>query len=114
MTKNNPFNIFKQHTKKVFINALDADIEYRDLTLKESDDFNALMVKDYDVETGKPTLDMKAATTVKYQKVSAMLIQPKMSVAELQGLSVDAGDAIAEILSLLTDDETDLVDDEGN
>ena len=110
----NPFTIFIAGKQTANIKALnDSEITYRELTLAESDVFAKRMIKDELGEDGKPQFDMDEATEVKYEKVSAMLIEPEMSVEELKALPSSAQSAIEEILNLLNDgdDETDA---EGN
>jgi len=108
----NPFTQFITGKQTANIKALnDAEITYRELTLAESDVFAKRMIKDELDADGKPQFDMDEATEVKYEKVSAMLIEPEMSVEELKALPSSAQSAIEEILNLLNDDETD---EEGN
>lgn len=112
-TTKNPFAIYQVATKKAVIKALNgAEIEYRELTMDEEDNFQASVVKGLD-ENGKPQLDMDRFREVKYEKVAAGLVNPVMTVKELKALSKSAGAAIAEILKLVSvNDEVE--EDEGN
>ena len=113
MATKNPFLKYKTKTQKAFIKALDAEITYRDLTMAEKDDFNMRMMKD-SVGGAEPELDFEALSEMKYEKASAILVQPKMSVDELKALSSNALPAIAEINSLVSDTEDEpTVDEEG-
>ncbi len=110
----NPFDAFKglaSHTAK--IKSLDDfEITYRKLTRKEADDFNDKIVKEYD-DNGKAKIDMKAISTVVYEKIALCLIDPVMTVKDLQGLEADSNEPMAEIAKLL-EKQPDKVDDEGN
>ena len=91
------FDKFKIETKKVFIDALDAEVELRQLTLGEVSAINATAIKSVN-EAGKPEMDPAKILDAKFMKVSAMLINPKMTVQQLKGLSAAAQPAIDEIL----------------
>jgi hypothetical protein len=111
----NVFDIFKgteQHTVK--IKALgDKEITYRDLTMQESDAFTSKLVTGYD-EKGKPKLNYEALNQLKYDKLSLVLVDPKMTVKDLEILSAHALSAINEILELVDgrDDEEEDKDNE--
>ena len=110
----NPFDAFKALTPITSkIEALDgAEITYRKLTMKESDDFSERIVKGYDSD-GKPELNMDQLSDITYEKIALCMIEPKMTVEELKELSVDAAPAITEIAKLIEKKKQD-VDDEGN
>ena len=110
----NPFDVFKPEVKTAHIKALNANITYRELTIRELDKFNKSMVESYDAKTNEPKVDMDIALDVKYEKVSAMLVEPEMSVEALKELNGHAQDAIEEIIDLLTPEDTELLDEEGN
>ena len=102
----NPFTQFITGTQLAKIKALgDAEIEYRELTLAENDAFTKKMIKDDLDADGKPQFDMDMATEVKYEKVSAMLVKPEMSVEELKALPSSAQSVIEEILDLVNPSE---------
>lgn len=96
----NPFAIFANNeVKTAKIKALGgAEIKYRELTMAENDAFTKRIIKEFNGDT--PDIDLEAANEVKYEKVAAMLIEPKMSVEELKQLSIGAADAINEIAAL--------------
>ena len=86
----NPFAMFEFGTHKAVIEALNgAEIEYRKLTMEENDTFQKLLVKGFD-DDGKPELDVNKYTDVKYEKVSAGMVSPKMTPAELKALPSEA------------------------
>lgn len=108
----NPFDMYTTTQKKATIKALNnAEIEYRELTMEEDDAFQQSVVKGIG-DDGKPDLDMKKYLELKYHKVAAGLINPKMTVGDLKKLSKKADDAINEILVLITGN--DKIDAEGN
>lgn len=112
MTNNNPFTIYEPITKKAVVKALNnAEIEYRELTMEEDDTFQQSVVKGI-AEDGTPDLDMNKYLELKYHKVAAGLVSPKMTVKELKALSKKADDAISEILVLIGGDTNP--DTEGN
>lgn len=100
--KQNPFDMFGGlTTKKAKIEALGGqEIEYRELTTGEDDAFRLHALTGVG-EDNKPELDMEKWADVKYMKVSAGLVYPKMSVEELKALPKSAAEAIDEILNLI-------------
>jgi hypothetical protein len=112
--KTNPFLKFKPAPQKAIIKALDDyEITYRQLTLGELDDLNASLIPGGAAKAGQePEIDISAASDLKYKKVAMALIDPKVTVEELKGLSEDGEAVIEEILSLITP-ENELVDEEG-
>ena len=101
-------------TKKAKIKALNgAEIEYRELTMNEIDEFNEKLIKEYDSD-GKPVFDYNQANEIKYVKVAAALIKPEMTIDDLKELSSKALPAITEINALIDGTDTEEVDDEGN
>lgn len=108
----NPFDAFIASEKTTHIKALGADIKYRELTMGESDAFNKRLLKDYDGK-GDPTIDLAEATKINYEKIEKCLIEPIMSVENLQALGASASKAINEIVKVIEGKEGD-TDDEGN
>ena len=108
----NPFDAYKTEEKKVFIEALNSEITYRELTMLEADNFNKRLLKNYDGK-GDPTIDLEEATKINYEKVALALVEPKMTVKDLQGLPTSAAKAIAEIVKAI-DGKEGATDDEGN
>lgn len=104
--KVNPFDIFTGTTEhKAKIKALnDVEVTYRTFTMAESDFFKNMMIKGVD-ENGNPIMDVDAVSDVKYHKISAMLIYPKMSVEELKALPATSKPAIDELLALVSGDD---------
>ncbi len=110
----NPFDIFKQEVKTAHIESINATVQYKELTLKELDALNKSMVKGYDPVTNEPDLDMDAALMLKYKKVEMMLVEPTITVEELQEFTGDGQKFIKEMLALLAKVDNELVDEEGN
>ena len=110
----NPFDAFKGlAAHKAKIEALDGfEITYRKLTRAEADAFNDKIVKEYDKD-GKPVIDMEAITAVVYEKIALCLIDPVMTVEDLQSLEADSDSAMGEIVKLL-EKQPEKVDDKGN
>ena len=110
----NVFAQFQGHTeKKANIKALDgAEITYRTLTMKENDAFQKRTVKGFDSE-GKPEFNFDEFSKIKYEKIALGLIEPVMTVAELEDLDGDATKVLNEIEALISGTK-ELVDDEGN
>ncbi len=108
------FALFTTEPKTAVIKALgDVEITYRELSMLENDKFAERMVKGYGGEDGlTPQMDYKEATKIKYEKVSAMLLDPKKTVEELEAMGSSAQAAFTEILAL--GGEKDMVDEEGN
>ena len=101
-TKLNPFERFSVKTKKLKIDALGgAEVVVKDLTIAEINEINSKVVGDVGKD-GVPVMDIKKATILKYEKVSKMLVEPKIAVDDLLKLSGDAVKAVDEILSKAT------------
>ncbi len=112
--KKDIFSGFRQEVKTAHIKSIDADVQYQELTLRELDELNKSMVKGYDAITNEPDLDMDAALVLKYKKVAMMMVEPAVTVEELQGFTGGGQEFITEMLALLAKVDDDLVDKEGN
>lgn len=105
----NPFLALKPSTRKIKVEALDgAEVEIRDLTVKESADLFKMLLNDKGEFTSKNSLDIRTL------KVSMCMVQPKMSVDELSALGAKANKAIAEISDAIDSQGEDGLDEEGN
>lgn len=111
----NPFDAYAVENKTVHIEALNADVTLRELTIAESDSFNKRLLKGY-TGKGEPTVDMEEATKINYEKVALAMIEPKMTVEQLQALPASAGKAIQEIVKHIDGREDDELEEatEGN
>lgn len=107
----NPFDVYLTTERVVHIKALNADVKLRDLTMAESDAFNKRLLNGY-TGKGEPTIDMEQATLINYEKVATALIEPPMTVEQLQALGIKAAVAIAEIIKAIDGREDE--DAEGN
>jgi hypothetical protein len=117
MAKENLANVFAQFAghepKTAKIKALDnAEIKYRTLTMKEADDFQKKTIKGFDSD-GKPQFDFDAIGDIRNEKISLCLLEPKMTIKELEALSSEASKALIEIEALVSG-TVDMIDDEGN
>lgn len=92
----NLFDKFKTAEKVVKVKALGADVTIRELTVAESNDFYKMIITGYG-DDGKPEVNLNNLAEVKLQKVSACLLDPKMTIDELKGLGSGASTAIEEI-----------------
>ena len=109
----NPFDVFITTEKKATVEALGAEITYRELTMAEADSFNKRLLKDYDGK-GDPTIDLAEATQINYEKVSLAVVTPELTVEYLQSLGTGASKAITEIIKLVDGTKDDGLDEEGN
>ncbi len=100
MSKVNPFDQYAITVTEHEIKSLGATVQLRALTLKQSQEFLDKAVKGVDDE-GNPIVDVKAIQEARYAKVSAALVEPKMTVGDLKALSTDAKAAIEEILDII-------------
>jgi len=105
----NPFLKYTLKTKEIKVKALnDAKVTIQELSVGKSNDYYGRLFSNLDAE-GKPVLNTGEIVKVKLEKVAEAMIEPKMTVEELQGLSVKAGNAISEI-----SDAIDELSNEGN
>ena len=106
MVQENPFLQFGLKTKKVKVKALnDAEVTIQELTVAQSNSFYKRVVSGYDAD-GMAEINYDEMVEIKIEKVSASMLEPKMSVDELKALSVEANKAIDEI-SLAIDSFSD-------
>ncbi len=109
----NPFDQYRAGVEKVaHIKAFDADITYRELTMKEADAFNKRLLKGYKGK-GDPNIDMDEATKIAYEKLAMCLIEPKMTIEDLQNMGVSASPAINEIAKLLEGKQEEMIEEDG-
>jgi hypothetical protein len=112
MAKKNPFAALLQPTPKTF--ELDGMIiTYRELTVGEDDAFNMRLVKGFKEVDGemKPDIDMKEANAIKYEKIAAMLIEPKLTTDDLHKLPKSTA---TKLFNGMLDDDEEIIDSEGN
>ena len=109
------FAKFANHeVKTAFIKALDAEIQYRELTMQENDEFTKRLIKDFGTDGKNAEIDFEEANEIKYEKVSVMLVEPKMTVEDLKALPASAIEAINEINALGEPLDEKTVDAKGN
>lgn len=111
--KFNPFDAYAPTEEKVFIEALDYEVTLRTLTMSESDGFNKRLIGNYSGK-GDPEINMEEATKINYEKVALTLIDPAMSVEQLQALGNKAQKAIGEIIKHIDGREEDDEEAVGN
>ncbi len=111
MKKDNPFAIYANNIEnEVFIDGLGTTIKYRPLTMAEEDAFSLRLLKGSTQDN--PQMNMEEATEIKYEKIAAMLIEPKITIKELKELH-GASKLIVEILQKI-EPSNDVTDDGGN
>ena len=107
----NPFDAYTIEEQTVTIEGF-GDIKLRSLSMAETDAFNKRLLKGY-TGKGDPEIDMVEATKINYEKIEMAMIEPKMTVKQLQALPSTASKVIGEIVKAI-DGREDEVDDEGN
>ncbi len=96
----NPFNKYKSNPTVHFIESLGAEVTLRELTYGEAEKFLKEAVKGEEKD-GTPILDMEAIAGALLAKVSLALVEPKMSVEDLEALSVSSREALMEIAKIV-------------
>jgi len=101
MSKKDLLSKFKTKTKEITVKAWDDEIvEIRELTVSESNDIQALMLKDstsQDLADGKVNVSIGKFEEAKTRAVSMALVNPKLSEAEINSMGSGAKDGINEI-----------------
>ena len=107
----NAFDKYSATETKHKIEALDgAEVTLKELTLKEVKEIANEMIKGMDAD-GNPIIDFEKANSSQMKKVSMALIEPKMSVADLEGLGRGAKAAIDEIFAIVDPDTAKAIKD---
>ena len=110
--KINPFDIFAINNRTEFIKALNTEVTFRPLTKKESDEFNTKLLGDYSGE-GEVNIDLKLANKINMQKVANCLIEPKITIEEMNAYGSGINDAINEIVGYIDNRKNEDDDEEG-
>lgn len=111
MKQDNPFHKYAPTgTHKAFIKSLNYEIEFRKLTMAEDDEYNLAMMKGVNRED--QTINVEAASEIKYQKIAKQLIDPKVTVKDLKSMEIEGSEAIVEVLQAIEGKKR--VDDKGN
>jgi len=99
----NPFNIFAGQETKHKIAALQgAEVTLKTLSIAESAEVEALVYSKGFGEDGKPIIDIPSINQAKLMRVSKALVNPKMSVKELEALGVGSMEAIDELIEIMS------------
>ncbi len=94
-------NKFVHETKVVHVEAWDVDVEIRKMSVKEKNTIDAVVYGDVDlVEGAVAKYKMSEQGTQNAKVVSIILVSPKMKQEELEALSSDAQDGIAELVKI--------------
>ena len=100
----NVFDIYAPSESKHKIKALDgAEVTLRELTLKEVKEIANGMIKGTDAD-GNPDIDYEKANQSQMKKVSMALVDPKMTIADLEKLGRGAKAALDEIFAIVDPD----------
>ena len=95
----NPFNKFSIKTKQVTIKSLNnAKITLKQPTIADNDEFRKGVFNSTNSD-GKPQLNYDNLHASNLRKISSCMVEPKMTIEELNALSVSADEALAEIIS---------------
>ena len=111
MARTNPFLSFVVEEKKAVLESLDEyEITYRDLTKAEADGFTKRLIKGYGKDGKSPEIDYDASFLIAVEKIALTMIDPKVTVDELNSFeNAKVTALIAEYGKLLEPE-----DDEGN
>lgn len=101
MEATNPFAKFKTNTKTVEIKNF-GSVTLRQQTIAEAHEYNASIYKDFGF-SDKPKVDVIAVAKANLQKVANSLLEPKVTLEDLQGLGRSADPIIADILTEIDD-----------
>ena len=103
---------FTLSQKSVYLKSIDADVIIRNFTAEENDRFTEFMVKGLNKQ-GEPEIDLGKSMQLKYMKISAALVEPKLTVKELKEM-YGAKDFIEEMMEVIEGKSEDKYDEEGN
>ena len=110
----NIFSKFVTETKTERIEALNgATITLKQPTIAQTNEFSRNIFNGKDAN-GEPIIDYGKVFTANLTKISVCMVEPKMTVEELKGLSSSADKAIAEIISSIDNWDGEELDAEGN
>lgn len=99
---NNPFDLFKSTQTKHTIAALNgAEVTLRTLSLAENAEVDAILYAGGFNDDGTPIISMENITKAKLARVAKSLLEPKMTIAQLNALSVSSMEAINEITEII-------------
>jgi len=112
ISKNALLKVFALNERTVHLDSIDADVVIRNLSNEESDSFTQSYVEGLDSD-GKPILDLDKSMDVKYMKVSAILVEPKLTVEELKGM-YGGKEFLNEVLKEAGEADEEKFDEEGN
>lgn len=100
LNKSDLLKKFKTKTKEIEVKAWDATVEIRELTVAESSEVQAIMLKDSTTEelsSGTVNVSIGKFEEAKIKAVSMALINPKLSEGDLSGMGTAASEGISEI-----------------
>ena len=91
------------------------EIRYRELTMREQDDFTSRLIKDSSgmEDGGTPNINYDAFNEIKYEKAAAILVEPSVTVDELKDFR-GFGALLNEINALADKNDGEGLDEKGN
>lgn len=112
ITKKDFLSNFALSQKTVHLNSINADVVIRNFTAEENDKFTEFMVTGLNKQ-GEPEIDLGKSMQLKYMKISAALIEPKIKEKELKEM-YGAKDFIEEMMEIIDGKSEEKYDEEGN
>lgn len=113
-TTKNPFDIFAINNRTEFITALGQEVTFRPLTKKEADEFNVRLLKDYRGDESNMNIDLAEANRINMEKVALCLVEPKLTIEEIEAYGAGISDAINEIVAFIDGRSDDNEEEGGN
>ena len=110
----NLLDLYKPEEKTAHSETLGIYIKYRHLTRKENADFKAELLNGYDKETGNPIFNIDKVDEVNVKKACAMLIEPAVTLEELDQIDANIADGLVSEVLALSGEDGDQIDEEGN
>lgn len=97
---------FKRNEKTIQVKAWGGEVVIQQLSIKEKGEIEALIYGNStpkELEKGTFKLDIKSLMASRMKAVSCSLVEPKMSVEDLESLTGDASEGINEIYKAIED-----------
>lgn len=104
MTKKELLEKFKPETKEIEVKAWGANVSIKKLTIKEANDVQSMLMNNAtteELQTGKLEISVGKLQQSQWLAVSYALVEPKLTIDEISGLSTDGQLGIAEIYEAL-------------
>lgn len=110
----NPFDQFAGETKEITVKALGGKkVTIREMNYEEAVSFSERLFSGVDTD-GSAKIDTKEYIAMRVEKVALCMVEPKMTVDELNALPAKAGGAITEIADAIDELSRNDMDEKGN